>query len=173
VAYIASRTNEFADEAFRAAKESLSSDIDDLRWLDPEFVRKITIILGENVVKLAGALFDGTQATGGLMDAERDVKALAEAGQYNDAWNRLWSAPAKYATEVFLSSKPVSAALDKLPTSLSVAIQVGLPNVVEGAVAAGADRLWEPVGSRVNNQLWEWYDAGYLPRAPRIPRDHF
>lgn len=29
----------------------------------------------------------------------------------------------------------------------------------------------DSVGKKINDKLWNWYDGGYLPRAPRIPRD--
>ncbi|MFK7819141.1 MAG: hypothetical protein AB8G99_10510 [Planctomycetaceae bacterium] len=131
IAYLSDETKRFANATVQAAKDELATSLDDLTWFDPELAQKTDIILKENMVELAGALFDGTMATSGLVDAKRDIDQLANAGRYNEAWNKIWSAPAKFSIEVFLASKPVSKVLDSLLGLVSVAIQVGVPNAVE------------------------------------------
>ena len=117
----------------------------------------------------AGVMVDAVVGVDGLIQGDRKVKELAQAGDYRGAWRTTWSTPAKFIADTIFASKAVDVLLSRLPTSAQIAVKVGVPEAVEGAAGAAADVLFDPVATRINAGLWNLYDRGLVPR-PRMPR---
>ncbi len=123
------------------------------------------------LVDKLGIILGATSAVDGLTQAEQEVKDLADQGEYQEAFGKIFSGSSRFVTDAVLSSKVVDDALSKLPSKAQIAIKSTIPNVIESASQALGEKVFDSVGKKINDKLWSWYDKGYLPRVPRIPRD--
>ena len=168
--------NDYADAAVETATEELENflpsqlplgvelDLDDWDLKKAE--------LNQSLVKNIGIVTGAISAVDGLTQAEQRVKDLADEGKYREAFGTIFSGSSGFITDTILSSKAAGAVLDKLPSSVQVAIQSTIPNAVASVTQAAGEKVFDSVGKKINDKLWSWYDRGYLPRKPRIPRDY-
>jgi hypothetical protein len=117
----------------------------------------------------AGLMVDVVVGVDGLIQGEKKVREQAAAGNFRGAWRTTWSTPAKFIADTIFASKAVDVVLKRLPTSVQIAVKVTVPEAIEGAAAAAADALYEPVALNINDKLWELHDRGIVPE-PRMPR---
>ncbi|MDB2686145.1 hypothetical protein N9Y42_02945 [Mariniblastus sp.] len=128
--------------------------------------------LNKSLVMNFGIALDAINAVDGLTQAEREIKELANEGKYEEAFGKIFSGSSRFITDAILSSEAVDTILDKLPQSAQAAIKSAIPNAIESASQAFGEKVFDSVGKKINDKLWDWYDKGYVPRKPRIPRDY-
>lgn len=167
---------DYADAAVEIAKEELENYLPsrlplgvDLGLEDWDLKQAE---LNQSLVRNVGIVTGALGAVDGLTQAEQRVKDLADEGKYREAFGTIFSGSSSFITDTVLNSKVVDAAVGKLPSSVQVAIQTTIPNAVESVTQAVGEKVFDSVGKKINDKLWSWYDKGYLPRAPRIPRDY-
>lgn len=117
-------------------------------------------------------VFDVIGAVDGLTQADREVKRLAAEGKYEEAFGKIFSGSSRFIVDTVMSAPGVEKVLKKLPPKVQLAVTAAIPNAIESAAQSLGEKAFGSIGKKINDRLWTWYDKGYLPRKPRIPRDY-